>query len=385
MLATLSQPKELSIYIHWPFCKSKCPYCDFNSHVRDKINQQAWHAAYINEIQKHNKFLKSTIIRSIFFGGGTPSLMPSSLVKAIIDKFRELAILNEKTEITLEANPTSVESIKFEEFAASGVNRVSLGIQAFREENLKFLGREHNVTEALDAIALAKKYFQRYSFDLIYALPTQTINEWATDLTQALKFAGDHLSLYQLTIEKGTKFYSLHQKQKFIMPNDELARDFYCITQEIMSGQSMPAYEISNHAKPGGECLHNITYWQYKDFLGLGPGAHSRVKNQAFHSVYHPENWLHLALCNKSTDQKKVDLSLEDQIQEMLLMGLRLSKGINEELFKAKIGKSFFDVINGRKLELMIKSKLLKYENNHLSTTDDGKLVLNSILNQLFN
>ena len=375
--------QKLSIYIHWPFCKSKCPYCDFNSHVRENIDQQNWNKAYLAEITKHADFLQNKKIVSIFFGGGTPSLMPSFIVENIIKKLSEFAIIDNNIEITLEANPTSVESSKFKEFAQAGVNRVSLGIQSLNQNDLKFLGREHSVDEAITAIEIAKQNFNRYSFDLIYALPEQTLTAWESELTQALKLAGKHLSLYQLTIEKGTPFYSLYQNKKFQMPNEELAGDFYTLTQDIMSTAGLPAYEISNHAKTNEECRHNLVYWEYDDFLGIGPGAHSRINNQAIHSIYHPENWLNSALQNQNTNQNQIDLTLEEIISEILLMGLRLRKGINQQHFITKTGYSFADKLKQDKLAWLLENKFLQLENDHLFATDSGRLVLNHIISQL--
>ena len=371
--------KNIAIYIHWPFCKSKCPYCDFNSHVREHIDQLKWNQAYIAEISKYQDLLQGKKIVSIFFGGGTPSLMPSFIVQNIIEKLSSLAVIDKNIEITLEANPTSVEANKFREFAKAGINRVSLGIQSLNPEGLKFLGREHSAEEAIAAIEVAKESFSRYSFDLIYALPKQTLKAWQEELLQALKLADKHLSLYQLTIEKGTPFYSLYQNRKFQIPNEELARDFYSLTQEIMNDKGFAAYEISNHAKEGQECRHNLVYWRYDDFLGIGPGAHSRINNQAIHSIYHPENWLNAALNNKKTEQSIIDLSLAEKIYEILLMGLRLTKGINQQEFINKTGYNFSQCLNQDRFSWLIENDFLKFENEQIFVTYEGKLVLNHI------
>ncbi len=375
--------KNIAIYIHWPFCKSKCPYCDFNSHVREHIDQLKWNQAYIAEISKYQDLLQGKKIVSIFFGGGTPSLMPSFIVQNIIEKLSSLAVIDKNIEITLEANPTSVEANKFREFAKAGINRVSLGIQSLNPEDLKFLGREHSAEEAIAAIEVAKESFSRYSFDLIYALPKQTLKAWQEELLQALKLADKHLSLYQLTIEKGTPFYSLYQNRNFQIPNEELARDFYSLTQEIMNDKGFAAYEISNHAKEGQECRHNLVYWRYDDFLGIGPGAHSRINNQAIHSIYHPENWLNAALNNKKTEQSIIDLSLAEKIYEILLMGLRLAKGINQQEFINKTGYNFSQCLNQDRFSWLIENDFLKFENEQIFVTYEGKLVLNHIINQL--
>ncbi len=374
--------KNISVYIHWPFCKSKCPYCDFNSHVRDSIETQKWDEAYLKEIENNSDNLANKKIVSIFFGGGTPSLMPSFIIANIIDKLSKIANLDDKIEITFEANPTSVESKKFKEFANAGINRVSMGVQSFNSDDLKFLGREHSVNEAIKAIEIAKENFSRYSFDLIYALPNQNLKAWEEELLKALKFAGKHLSLYQLTIEKGTPFYSLQQKKKFTIPNEDLAKDFYTLTQDIMNAYELPAYEISNHAFNGEECRHNLAYWQYDEFIGIGPGAHGRVNNHALHSIYHPENWLNAVLENKSSVQASSFLETDDKISEMLLMGLRLTKGINQEDFTSKTGHNF-SYFAKDKLHWMLEKNFLKFENNYLYATDKGKLVLNHIISQL--
>jgi putative oxygen-independent coproporphyrinogen III oxidase len=374
--------KNISVYIHWPFCKSKCPYCDFNSHVRESIETQKWNNAYLIEIENNRENLANKRIASIFFGGGTPSLMPASIIANIIDKLASIASIDIDTEITFEANPTSVEISKFKEFANAGVNRVSLGVQSFNSDDLKFLGREHSLSEALDAIEIAKQNFARYSFDLIYALPNQTLVAWENELTKALKFAGKHLSLYQLTIEKGTAFYGLHQQKKFTIPSETLAKDFYMLTQEIMNEAGLPAYEISNHAFKGEECRHNLAYWQYDEFIGIGPGAHGRVNNCALHGIYHPENWLNAVLEGKSSAQNITKLETEDKVCEMLLMGLRLTKGIKAQDFIDKTGHDFSH-LSQEKLNWLLQNNFLKLEHDYLFATDSGRLVLNHIISQL--
>ena len=359
---------KIAVYIHWPFCKAKCPYCDFNSFVRDNIELDKWNQAYLQEIDNNLENLSGRKISSIFFGGGTPSLCPSYIIANIIEKLSKVAIIDAQTEITLEANPTSVESNKFKEFAASGVNRVSMGVQSFNEDDLKFLGREHSLNEALQAIEISKKHFKRYSFDLIYALPKQTISSWEVELRSALKYAGKHLSLYQLTIEKGTPFYGLHQKKRFKIPHEDLARDFYFLTQDIMNDAGLPAYEISNHAMQGEECLHNMSYWRYDEFIGIGPGAHGRVNAHATHSVY-----------NSTT---KIKLTNQERICEFLLMGLRLIKGINEQDFLNKLGVDF-NCFDQKRLNWLLKNDFLQLKDRHLYATSSGRLVLNKIISEL--
>jgi len=374
---------NLAIYIHWPFCKSKCPYCDFNSHVRAEINLQDWNIAYLADIQSHSELISGKKISSIFFGGGTPSLMPGFIVSNIISKLAKIGKIDQNTEITLEANPTSVEAAKFKEFLSAGINRVSLGIQSLDDEQLKFLGREHNSKEAISAINLAQEIFPRYSFDLIYALPNQTLKSWENELSQALNLVQKHISLYQLTIEKGTPFYSLYQNKKFKLPKEELAKDFYLLTQDIMANAGLLAYEISNHAKNGEECRHNLSYWQYDDFLGIGPGAHSRFNNHASHSVYHPETWLKNILAQESPIQSSIALTLEERISEILLMGLRLSQGISETDFIKKTNLNFSQALDNKKLNWLIENNFLTLKNNYLFANMNGKLVLNYIIQQL--
>lgn len=375
--------KNLAIYIHWPFCKHKCPYCDFNSHVREQIDQQQWNQAYLSQINRYAEILKNKKIISIFFGGGTPSLMPSFIIANIINELYKLSHFSDQIEITLEANPTSVESTKFKAFKQAGVNRLSLGIQSLNLNNLKFLGREHNVKEAVEAIELARETFDRYSFDLIYALPTQTLSAWEKELTEALKFADKHLSLYQLTIEKGTAFYKMYQNKAFKLPNEDLAKDFYLLTQNIMESHNLPAYEISNHAALENECKHNLVYWQYGDFLGIGPGAHSRVNNQAITAVYNPEIWLKKSLDNQPSIQNSITLSLQEKIEEILLMGLRLTNGLNMETFYNKTRLYLSDAVNKKKLDFLIQNRFLEMNQSHLITTLEGRLVLNQIIEQL--
>lgn len=375
--------QNIAIYIHWPFCKSKCPYCDFNSHVREHVDQLKWNEAYLKEISKHQEFLKNKNIVSIFFGGGTPSLMPSFIVENIISTLAEFANIDKTTEISLEANPTSVESTKFKAFAKAGINRISLGIQSLNPDDLKFLGREHSAREAIAAIELAKENFSRYSFDLIYALPKQSLESWQKELSEALKLAGRHLSLYQLTIEKGTPFYSLYQNKKFKIPDEDLARDFYSLTQNIMSDNGFAAYEISNHAKENEECRHNLVYWKYDDFLGIGPGAHSRMNDQAIHSIYHPENWLNAALENKNTQQSCISLTKSEKVYEILLMGLRLKEGIKQQDFTEKTGYNFAQCLNQEKLKWLLENNFLIFKEDYLVTSDEGKILLNQIIMQL--
>ena len=299
----------ISLYFHWPFCKSKCPYCDFNSHVTETVDHALWAKAYGREIEKFKNQISGKDITSIFFGGGTPSLMKPSTVSSIINEISRIASINRETEITLETNPTSYEAAKFEDFKTAGINRVSIGIQSLNDTDLKFLGREHSAKEAVKTIESASRIFDNYSFDLIYSRPNQTIENWQTELRAALELARDHLSLYQLTIEKGTKFYAMHQRKEFIMPGEELSYQLYELTYEIMIESGFNRYEISNFARNKKESTHNLCYWQYDDYLGIGPGAHSRISGNALYQIYNPDNWLSKALSKDTANQQDEKLS----------------------------------------------------------------------------
>ncbi|MFN7037981.1 MAG: radical SAM family heme chaperone HemW [Alphaproteobacteria bacterium] len=376
---------DLAIYIHWPFCKSKCPYCDFNSHVRENIDQDSWETAYLKEIDNFKDIIEGRYIGSIFFGGGTPSLMPPIIAEKIIDKFSKISQIDNKTEITLEANPTSVEIKNFKSLKSVGINRVSLGIQSLNSKHLEFLGRNHSANEAKEAISFAREIFNNYSFDLIYTLPNQTLGSWEKELTYALEFAGNHLSLYQLTIEKGTKFYSDYKNKKFSLPNDDESALFYQLTQDIMNTNGLPAYEISNHAKAGYECKHNLAYWKYKEYLGIGPGAHSRINNQALIMIHHPENWLEKIMSSNSAIQSQEDLNIQDKISEILLMGLRLNEGINLEDYKTKLNVDLLEYIKLSKLQQLQELGLLEHKTPNIVLTPKGFLVTNKIISELLN
>ncbi|MGY8985044.1 MAG: radical SAM family heme chaperone HemW, partial [Sphingomonadales bacterium] len=286
----------MGIYIHWPFCLNKCPYCDFNSHVRDKIDQDHFLKTYYKEIDNFKTLLPNAKTASIFFGGGTPSLMEPRLVEGLIHKVLETWPAENNPEITLEANPSSVEANRFKGYREAGVNRVSLGIQALRNDDLKSLGRWHNVREAKEALEIAKKTFSRVSFDLIYARPNQSFENWRLELKEALLMAEGHLSLYQLTIEDGTAFAQAHKKGRIKLPEENLARDLYNLTQDMCEENGLPAYEVSNHARPGQESQHNLIYWKGFGYLGLGPGAHGRLPTKegmvATALIRKPEGWL---------------------------------------------------------------------------------------------
>ena len=328
-------PADLAVYIHWPFCLSKCPYCDFNSHVRESIDPAAWQAAYLRQIEAYAERIGERRITSIFFGGGTPSLMPPETVSAIVDAVAAAWTLDGDAEITLEANPAAVDRNRFAGFAAAGVNRVSIGVQSFDDRALRFLGRGHSAGDARTAIRLAGRYFDRFSFDLIYALPEQTDRDWRGQLRDALAEAGGHLSLYQLTIEPGTAFHAQWARGDLVTPDEDAAGNLYETTQDALEAAGLPAYEISNHARPGAESRHNLTYWRYGDYAGIGPGAHGRIAvGGVRHATRHhraPEVWLERA--SRAADpfaaeQGSTTVSDAEAVVEAAMMGLRTAEGV---------------------------------------------------------
>jgi len=344
-LADQDAAPQFGVYVHWPFCLSKCPYCDFNSHVRHAaIDEARFVRAFAAEIAATAERAPGRIVSTIFFGGGTPSLMQPATVGAILDTIARHWRVAADAEITLEANPTSVEAGRFRGYRTAGVNRVSLGVQALDDRALAELGRLHSAREALDAVGIARGVFERYSFDLIYARPQQTPADWATELKSALAEAGEHLSLYQLTIEADTPFAALHSTGKLKTPDDDTARALYDTTQEICAAHGLPAYEISNHARPGGECRHNLVYWRAHEYAGIGPGAHGRLDiggaRHATATEKRPEAWLARV---ESTGHGLVTddvLTREEMADEFLLMGLRLAEGIDPARFAALAGRA---------------------------------------------
>jgi len=333
------------VYVHWPFCLSKCPYCDFNSHVRaHPIDEERFVAAFRTELKHRAAMTKGREVASVFFGGGTPSLMKPQTVAAILKDIDKCWGILPGAEITLEANPTSVEAERFRGYRAAGVNRVSLGVQALNDADLKALGRQHSSAEALTAVKIASSVFERYSFDLIYARPGQSPADWKRELQMALTHAADHMSLYQLTIEPDTMFERLRDAGKLQLPNADKARDLWDVTQEIMMRAGLPAYEISNHARPGAESRHNLIYWRYGEYVGVGPGAHGRVKTpkgrRAQATEQHPEMWLTVVETDGHALVEDELLSTEEQGDEFLLMGLRLTEGIEPSRFQALSGRS---------------------------------------------
>lgn len=371
--------QEIALYIHWPFCKSKCPYCDFNSHVTDSIDKNQWLQAYKIQLDSFEDYLSDKIIKTIYFGGGTPSLAPIGVIEGILKHIHEGDSFNlaHDAEITLEANPTSVEVEKFKSLRLAGINRVSIGIQSLREKHLKFLGRNHSEAESLKALDAAKKYFDNTSFDLIYCLPKQSVDEWMQDLEYAISILDKHISLYQLTIEKGTKFYrEYYHKRAFEMPTEEMSEIFYDQTLHLLKEQGIYRYEVSNYAKKGFESKHNLIYWNYGKYLGIGPGAHSRISggnNQNIALVMHhsPEKWLKDILEGKDGIQSSKLITLQQEYEEKVIMGLRTVYGIPS------------DYLQVEKIQPLIESNHLVRKGDMVCATDLGFKVLNEIVRQL--
>ena len=373
------------IYFHWPFCRKKCPYCDFNSHVRDTVDQRVWTDALLAEFQYFADRIEPQTVTSIFFGGGTPSLMSPDTVNDLIDGVKARFPVASDIEISLEANPTSAEAENFKGYHEAGVNRLSMGVQSLQDEALRFLGREHSVKEARQTIDMARNIFPNISFDLIYALPDQTLQEWEADLKAALSLAGDHISLYQLTIEPNTGFAGAYKRGEFNLPKDEIAEEMYMATQEICSEAGLPSYEISNHAKPGAECRHNLIYWRYGGYLGVGPGAHGRLPTAdgriATNQAKKPEGWLQKVMeQGHGTEAEFVISDPIEMAEEMLLMGLRLKEGVWFENFERITSLQFDQVVKGENLRSLVDAGLLVKIDDYVAATDEGRFVLNSVL-----
>lgn len=376
----------LAIYIHWPFCKSKCPYCDFNSHVRDGVDQQRWRDALLRELEHMAAQVPGRTVTSIFFGGGTPSLMPPATAGALIDRVGALFPVAENIEITLEANPTSVEATTFEDFKTAGVNRVSLGVQSLRDEELKFLGRGHSAKEALAAVDRARSVFDRYSFDLIYARPNQTLQDWEAELGEALRTIGGHMSLYQLTIEENTAFHHAYAKGGFALPDEEASEALYRLTESMLAVRGLIAYEVSNYAKPGEESRHNLSYWKGDDYIGIGPGAHGRITPShriATQTIKSPERWLEAVERDGHAVEIWQDIERAQEAEERLMMGLRLREGIGYDAFMAQNGFDLRDYLDAEKCALYQRQGLLESKKDRLQTTLAGRLVLNRLTAEL--
>ena len=370
----------LALYIHWPFCVSKCPYCDFNSHVRANMDDDAMGEALLADMAHEAALLAGRELGSIFFGGGTPSLMPPTLVERLIDQATTHWTPADDIEITLEANPSSVEAARFADLAAAGVSRVSLGLQSFEDDALRFLGRAHGAAEGLAALDMAQAHFGRVSFDLIYALPGQTLQAWEAQLARALSLGTGHLSLYQLTIEPGTRFATDVRRGAFEPMDDDVAADFYALTQERTAAAGLPAYETSNHARAGQESRHNLTYWRYHDYAGIGPGAHGRRRNLATERHRKPENFLGAVARNGHGLRSETALSRGEQAVEALLMGLRLTEGVRLDVMASRFGFSEDALIDAQAVDRLAGHGLLLHEESHLALTEAGRPLLDAIL-----
>jgi oxygen-independent coproporphyrinogen-3 oxidase len=377
----------LGVYVHWPFCKAKCPYCDFNSHARAGVDQERWRNALLKELEHAAREAPQRRVETIFFGGGTPSLMEPATAGAVVERVKALWDTAAELEITLEANPTSVEAGRFAALAETGVNRVSLGVQAFDPAALGFLGREHSVDEAVAAIDIARRHFARYSFDLIYARPGQTAEAWAGELDQALALAGEHLSLYQLTIEHGTRFFTDHARGAFILPGEEQAAELFELTQTRLAAAGLPAYEISNHARPGAACRHNLIYWRYQDYVGIGPGAHGRFAEasgkRATRRASGPEAWL-AAVERAGNGTAETSLVVgRDLVEEALMMGLRLADGIDRTQFAQATGADPVTALGEARLGPLLAAGYLDVDATHFKATPAGRQRLNAVLKHL--
>ena len=373
--------EPLALYVHWPFCVSKCPYCDFNSHVRAEIDQVAWREALLADLAHEARLLPGRRLTSIFFGGGTPSLMEPSTVAAIIDSARTHWEPAGNVEITLEANPNSVEAARFADLAKSGVNRISLGLQSFDDRALAFLGRAHSAPEGFAALQTAQKHFRRVSFDLIYALPGDTEDGWSATLAQALSLGTSHLSLYQLTIEPGTRFASMVARREFEPLGADAAAALFELTDAMTSSGGMPAYEISNHARPGQESRHNLTYWRYGDYAGIGPGAHGRRLGRRTVRHRKPENFIGALARNGHGVAEEAPLSAVEGADEALVMGLRLREGVDPDAIAGRFGLPA--IVAWSRVERLVDSGHLKREGSRIALTARGRLLLDHILGEI--
>jgi oxygen-independent coproporphyrinogen-3 oxidase len=379
-----SSDDAFGIYVHWPFCKAKCPYCDFNSHVRHGgVDAMSFARALASELAWFASQTKGRTVSSIFFGGGTPSLMPPAAVGHVLDAIGGLWSVAPGVETTLEANPTSIEAENFRGYRAAGVNRVSVGVQALNDADLKALGRQHTADEAIAAFRLAAKIFPRVSFDMIYARPHQSTEQWREELTRALAEQQGHMSLYQLTIEPGTAYFDLYEAGRLPIPADDRAADLYDLTQELTGRAGLPAYEISNHAAPGHESRHNLLYWLYGEYAGVGPGAHSRladgVNRRALVAGKHPETWRSLVNERGHGIISDTAVVAADQASEYLLMGLRITEGIDLDRFAALAGRE----IDSTKIAGLKSMGLIRREGSRLIATADGRKLLNAVISEL--
>ena len=376
-----------ALYVHWPFCRAKCPYCDFNSHVRDGIDQARWREALTRELAHYAARAPGRVLDSIFFGGGTPSLMAAETVAAVIEAAAGFWTFAPDIEITLEANPTSAEAARFAGYRQAGVNRLSLGVQALDDRALTFLGREHDAAEALQAVALARRSFPRFSFDLIYARPGQTLAPWRDELTRALDRGARHLSLYQLTIEPGTRFHAAARRDALPRIEDGLAADLYEATQDILAEAGLPAYEISSHAAAGEASRHNLVYWRYGDYLGIGPGAHGRLTlggtKHATRQHRAPEIWLERVEAAGQATTHDTPIAPDERRDEMMMMGLRLAEGVSLDLFRRETGRDLETCFDPERLDRLCAEGLLARTATALRATARGRRTLDAVLGYL--
>lgn len=372
------------LYLHWPFCQAKCPYCDFNSHVAANIDQTRWNSVYCSEIRRYGAETGDRILDTVYFGGGTPSLMDPQLVASILETIRSTWRVSNSFEVTLEANPTSVEAGRFQGYRDAGVNRISMGIQALNDPDLRALGRRHTVSEALTAFDLARASFDRISFDLIYARQDQSLDQWRAELNRAIGFAADHLSLYQLTIEDGTAFGDRAAKGLLRgLPVEDVAADMYFATQDICGEAGLPAYEVSNHAASGSQSRHNLIYWRGGDYLGIGPGAHGRLtkggQRYQIDTALQPGKWLDQVETTGNGDLSRAAISPADRAVEYLMMGLRLSEGISLSRHQTMAGKPLAII----KINELQDISMIEISGDTLRVTPRGRPVLNAILREL--
>ena len=375
----MTDRRGFGLYVHWPFCQAKCPYCDFNSHVANMVDQDRWRGALQSEIRRMARETEGRVLDTIFFGGGTPSLMEPETVASVIDAARSAWPSANNVEITLEANPTSVEAARFRRYSEAGVNRVSIGVQSLRDHDLKALGRLHSASEAREALTIARETFSRVSFDLIYARQHQSPQDWQAELGEALLMRPNHLSLYQLTIESGTAFGDRQNRGKLGgLPDEETAAEMYELTQEMTEAAGLPAYEISNHAVPGQESRHNLIYWRAGDWVGVGPGAHGRLSNSgrriSTEALAAPDTWLEAVEAGRSGEIRREALSPTDAREEAIMMGLRLSEGVE---------MSALEYIKSNKLNMLAGIGLIETHSGRLRATRKGRPVLNYILREL--
>jgi oxygen-independent coproporphyrinogen-3 oxidase len=376
------------VYVHWPFCLRKCPYCDFNSHVREAVDHGRWRDGLLRETDAWAALTPGRTVTSVFFGGGTPSLMEPATVGAVLDRIAARWAVAPDVEVTLEANPTSAEAGRFAGYRAAGVNRVSLGVQSLRDDALRFLGREHSAAEALAAVDLAARHFGRVSFDLIYARPGQTVAAWEDELREALARGPGHLSVYQLTIEEGTRFHALHARGELVVPDEDAAGDLYEATQAMLGAAGLPAYEISNHARPGEESRHNLVYWRYGDYAGIGPGAHGRWTDdagvkRAVRTHRAPEVWLERALGHGHAMHPAETVDADARRAEFLMMGLRLAEGVQLSRFPAEAGGELRDAVDAAALDRLVAGGFLEVGAGRLRATPEGRQRLDAVVSAL--